>query len=58
MPGNFNGRPSLTLPCGFSADNMPIALQIVGNLRDETSICLLGRAYEAATGWHERRPEI
>jgi Asp-tRNA(Asn)/Glu-tRNA(Gln) amidotransferase A subunit family amidase len=58
MPGNFNGRPSLTMPCGFSADDMPIALQIVGNLRDEISICRLGRAYESATGWHERRPDI
>ena len=58
MPGNFNGRPSLTMPCGFSADDMPIALQIVGNPRDETSICRLGRAYESAIGWHERRPAI
>jgi amidase len=57
-PANFTGRPSLTLPCGFSTDDMPIALQILGNLEDEATICTLGRAYEAATDWHRRRPAL
>jgi amidase len=57
-PANFTGRPSLTLPCGFSADDMPIALQILGNPEDEATICALGRAYEGATDWHRKRPPL
>jgi len=53
-PLNAAGVPVLSVPCGFSADGRPLALQIVGRPFDEATVLRLGRAYERATDW--RRP--
>jgi len=42
------------VPCGWTADGRPLALQIVGRPFDEANVLRLGRAYERATDW--RRP--
>jgi aspartyl-tRNA(Asn)/glutamyl-tRNA(Gln) amidotransferase subunit A len=55
---NLTGQPILTLPCGFSAAGLPIALQLVGAAFDEREILEIGHAYEQATEWHKRRPEL
>jgi aspartyl-tRNA(Asn)/glutamyl-tRNA(Gln) amidotransferase subunit A len=55
---NLTGQPILTLPCGFSAAGLPIALQLVGAAFDEKEILEIGHAYEQATEWHKRRPEL
>lgn len=55
-PFNLTGQPALSLPCGFSKDNLPIGLQIVGKPFDEATVLRVGRAYEAHTDWHQRRP--
>src|SRR5439155_19685682 len=34
-PFNILGNPAATVPCGFSADRLPIGLQIVAKLEDE-----------------------
>jgi Asp-tRNA(Asn)/Glu-tRNA(Gln) amidotransferase A subunit family amidase len=33
-------------------------MQFIGRLRSEAMLCRLGHAYEGATNWHERQPEI
>ncbi len=55
---NYLDRCALALPCGFTAGGLPISLQIVGRGYDETGVLRIGRAYEAATQWHERRPDL
>ena len=50
------GNPALVVPAGFGATGLPIGLQIVGPNRGETSCLQLAKAYEAATGWTDRRP--
>ena len=57
-PFNLTGQPALTLPCGFSASGLPLALQIVGKPFDEATVLQVGHAYEAHTAWHERRPTL
>jgi aspartyl-tRNA(Asn)/glutamyl-tRNA(Gln) amidotransferase subunit A len=47
---------ALALPNGFSPDNLPIGLQIVCRGFDEATALMIGRAYQSATDWHERRP--
>lgn len=54
---NLLGLCSLSLPCGFDAEGMPLSLQIVGRPFDEARILQLGWAYEQATPWHERMPD-
>jgi aspartyl-tRNA(Asn)/glutamyl-tRNA(Gln) amidotransferase subunit A len=55
--GNLAGLPALCLPCGF-ADNMPVALQLVGPPFSENLLLSLGREFQARTDWHRRRPPL
>jgi aspartyl-tRNA(Asn)/glutamyl-tRNA(Gln) amidotransferase subunit A len=56
-PFNLTGLPALSLPCGFSADGMPIGMQVVGRPWAEAAILRAAHAYELATDWHLRRPD-
>jgi aspartyl-tRNA(Asn)/glutamyl-tRNA(Gln) amidotransferase subunit A len=53
---NRLGLPALTLPCGFSAEGLPIGLMLCGPRYSEGRLLALGAAYERATEWHTRRP--
>lgn len=55
---NFNGAPSLTLPCGLNNDGLPLAFQLIGHVGREDVICRLGHAYEKVTSHHELHPEL
>ncbi|HKQ63621.1 MAG TPA: amidase family protein, partial [Methylomirabilota bacterium] len=57
-PFNTLGLPALTVPCGFSSDARPIALQIVGRAFDEATILRVGHAYQRATSWHVEGPRL
>jgi len=58
LPGNITGLPALSVPCGFSSEGLPIGFQAIGRPLDEATILRLGAAYEAATDWHKRRPQL
>ena len=49
---------ALALPCGFTGGGLPMSLQIVGHPYDEARILRIGQAYETATDWHRRRPDL
>jgi aspartyl-tRNA(Asn)/glutamyl-tRNA(Gln) amidotransferase subunit A len=55
-PWNALGLPTISVPCGFTSEGLPIGLQITGAAGDETRVLALAHAYEQATGWHTRRP--
>jgi amidase len=55
-PFNFSNSPTLTLPCGFTADNLPISLQLVGPHFSEGTLLRAGHAFEQSTMWHTRVP--
>jgi aspartyl-tRNA(Asn)/glutamyl-tRNA(Gln) amidotransferase subunit A len=55
-PLSLAGLPSLAIPCGFSAADMPIGMQIVGRSLDERTLLQIGHAYQQATDWHRRMP--
>ena len=57
-PYDMSGSPSITLPCGFSEEGLPIGLQLVGRHLDEELLCRAGHAYEQATDWHDRHPDV
>jgi amidase len=58
IPANFAGTPALTVPCGFSDKGIPYALQVMGPHLSEARLCRVGHAYEAATEWYDRHPEV
>ncbi|MFZ3238312.1 MAG: amidase [Stellaceae bacterium] len=47
---------ALAVPNGFTATGLPLSLQIVCRAYDEETALRVGRAYQQATDWHERRP--
>lgn len=55
---NLAGIPGISIPCGFTGDGLPIGLQILGRHFDEERILQVAYAYEQATEWHKRRPEL
>ncbi|MGH7783220.1 MAG: amidase family protein, partial [Candidatus Binatia bacterium] len=57
-PFNLTGLPTLSLPCGFSENNLPIALQLVGKPFDEVTILRAGYTYQQRARWYERRPSL
>jgi aspartyl-tRNA(Asn)/glutamyl-tRNA(Gln) amidotransferase subunit A len=53
--GNLAGLPALVLPCGF-AENLPVALQLVGAPFSENLLLSIGKDFQLRTDWHKRRP--
>ncbi|MGD9560293.1 MAG: Asp-tRNA(Asn)/Glu-tRNA(Gln) amidotransferase subunit GatA, partial [Oscillospiraceae bacterium] len=50
VPANIAGLPALSMPCGLSADGLPIGLQLIGPKFSERRILSAAKAYEAAVG--------
>jgi len=57
-PMNLAGIPAISLPCGFSKNNLPIGLQIIGPHLSEGLIYQTAYAYEQRTDWHKKHPKI
>jgi len=55
---NIVGLPSLSLPCGFGKTNLPIGMQLVGNMFSESTLFALGHTYQQKTDWHTRQPTL
>ena len=58
IPANLAGLPGLSLPCGFDDQGLPIGLQILGNVLREDLVLQAAYAYEQATDWHTRSPNL
>ena len=56
ISANLAGIPGVSVPCGFTKDNLPIGLQILGKPFDEETILRIAYNYEQATPWHKRKP--
>lgn len=52
-PFNMTGLPAISVPCGFTSDNLPIGLQIVGAPWREDMILRAAYAYERAAEWYK-----
>ena len=53
---NYLGGCALSLPAGLSSAGLPIGVQLIGAPFAEPVLIRLGRAFQAATDWHRRRP--
>jgi aspartyl-tRNA(Asn)/glutamyl-tRNA(Gln) amidotransferase subunit A len=57
-PFNATGHPAASVPCGFTAEGLPIGLQIIGRPFDEATVLRVADAYQRASDWHTRRPPV
>jgi len=55
---NLAGLPGMSIPCGFSANNMPVGLQIIGDYFREAQMLNVAHQYQQATDWHSRSPNV
>ena len=52
------GIPSISVPCGFTKDGLPVGLMICGPHFSESKVFALAAAYEKATQWHLKKPTL
>jgi aspartyl-tRNA(Asn)/glutamyl-tRNA(Gln) amidotransferase subunit A len=57
IPANMAGLPAISLPCGFH-EKLPIGLQLIGNLLEESTLLRAAHAYENVTEWHNQRAAL
>ncbi len=58
IPTNLAGTCAMSLPCGFSGEGLPIGLQLIGKPFAEAEILQAAYAFEEATDWNKRTPEL
>lgn len=58
VPASLAGMPAVSVPCGFTAEGLPIGLQITGNVFDERQVLRCAHGYETLTDWHCSRPQL
>lgn len=57
VSANLAGVPALSLPCGFSAEGLPIGAQLIGAHWQENILLDLAKQYQAETNYHQKLPE-
>jgi aspartyl-tRNA(Asn)/glutamyl-tRNA(Gln) amidotransferase subunit A len=56
--GNILNLCGVSLPCGFTREGLPIGLMVYGKAFEEAMVLRVARAYERATDWHRRQPDL
>lgn len=56
IPVNLAGIPAISVPCGFSHENLPIGLQIMGKHFDEGTLLRVAYTFEQGTDFHLKKP--
>ena len=55
---NLAGLPGLSVPCGFTKDNLPIGLQLIGQPFQEANLLAIANAYEGEHEWSRKTPNL
>jgi aspartyl-tRNA(Asn)/glutamyl-tRNA(Gln) amidotransferase subunit A len=57
-PFSYLYWPSTSVPCGFTAEGLPVGMQISGRPGQDAAVLRLAYAYEKATEWHDKKMEL
>lgn len=58
IPFDLTGSPTISLPCGFSKNGLPLGIQLVGRHLSEATLCRAGYAFQQISDWHTHHPVI
>jgi aspartyl-tRNA(Asn)/glutamyl-tRNA(Gln) amidotransferase subunit A len=56
--GNLCGLPALSVPCGFTDQNLPVGLQFVAKAGNDAAVIRAAKTYQQHTDWHRKHPKI
>lgn len=54
----YGTNEDVSVPCGFSAEELPLSILFVGRRLSEAVLCRVGHAFERSTEWHLMRPAV
>ncbi len=57
-PFNSYGLPTISIPCGFTKNSLPVGLQMAGRRFGEGKVLAFANAFERATEWHKHFPSV
>lgn len=55
---NLNGSCGISIPCGFDSKNLPIGMQLQGDMFADHKLLNIAHAYQLATDWHKKTPSL
>ena len=55
---NLAGLPAIALPCGHTANGLPIGVQLQGPALSESRLLQAGNAFQQQTEWHRMMPPV
>ncbi|MDP2922204.1 MAG: Asp-tRNA(Asn)/Glu-tRNA(Gln) amidotransferase subunit GatA [Candidatus Omnitrophota bacterium] len=58
ISANLAGLPAVSFPCGFTKNNLPIGVQLIGKEFDESVLIRAGFSYQCATDYHKKIPNL
>ncbi len=58
FPHNQTGYPAITLPAGFTAEGLPVGLQIVGRWHQDSTVLKAAANFESIEPWTDKRPQL
>jgi len=56
--GNLCGLPALSVPCGFTDQNLPVGLQFVARAGNDLAVIRAARTFQQRTDWHRKHPKL
>ncbi|MEJ0018666.1 MAG: amidase family protein [Acetobacteraceae bacterium] len=57
-PFNMSWNPAASVPCGFTAEGLPVGLQVVGRRFDDLGVLQAAAAFEQVQPWADKRPKL
>jgi aspartyl-tRNA(Asn)/glutamyl-tRNA(Gln) amidotransferase subunit A len=57
-PANLTGLPAISVPCGFTSDNLPVGLQLMARPFEESTLLSVAHVYEQASAWSSIGPPV
>ena len=58
ISANLAGVPAVSIPCGFTGEDLPIGLQLLSKPFAEETLFRVAYTYEQNTTWHKRKPDL
>ncbi len=58
VPANLAGIPAMSVPCGFTTDNLPVGMQLIASHFQEEIMFSIASAYEQQHEWHKKFPQL